>query len=100
MATDVTTRSEGHATPNTTHKPLRFRVGMGLLIVYPFMFLVLPIAPFLPMDAAGKGILIGGAIGLAEVILLVAIACVGKETYQTFKARITARWPKRKTSTD
>lgn len=62
-----------------------------LLVLYPFFYLVIPTAPFLPLSAAATGALVAGVIGAAEVILLLAIALMGKEAYQAIKARVFKR---------
>ncbi|WP_141212380.1 transporter suffix domain-containing protein [Enemella evansiae] len=69
-------------------KPLRFKIGIGLLILYPFFYLVIPIAAFLAIDAGLKVAIVGGVLAAAEVVLLAAIACVGKEAFQAIKAKI------------
>lgn len=74
-------------------KPLRFKIGIGLLILYPFFYLVIPIAPFLAIDAGFKVALVGGVLAVAEVVLLAVIACVGNEACQAVKAKILRKKP-------
>lgn len=78
-------------TGSPRRKPLRFQIGIGLLVLYPLLYLIIPIAPFLPLDAGSKVAVVGGVLAGAEAILLLAIALVGKETYQAIKARLRVR---------
>lgn len=75
-------------TPAKPTKPLRFKIGIALLILYPLFYLVIPIAPFLPFAAGLKIGIVAGILGAAEGVLLLGIACVGKETYQAIKAKL------------
>lgn len=79
-------------------KPLRFKIGIGLLILYPIMLLSAAVIPFLPLEVGVKAAVIGGILASAEGILLVAIACVGKEAFQAIKARFLKRKKKDKIS--
>lgn len=72
-------------------KPFRFKFGIGLLILYPVMWLFVVVVPFLPLDAGLKAAIIAGDAAAAEIVLLLGIACVGKETYQAIKARLRRR---------
>lgn len=84
-------------TPPTTHvapqdapkqkKPFRFKFGVGLLILYPLMWLAAGITPFLPLAVATKAAVVAGILIAAEVVILLGIACVGKEAYLAIKAR-------------
>ncbi len=69
------------------NKPLRFSIGIGLLILYPLMWLFAAVVPFLPLDIALKAAIIAGDLAAAEGVGLLGIACVGKEAYQAIKAR-------------
>lgn len=68
-------------------KPFRFKLGIGLLILYPLMWIFAAVVPFLPLEVGVKTAVIAGDLAAAEVIGLLGIACVGKETYQAIKAR-------------
>lgn len=81
-ATGVKTRGA-----NFRSKPFRFKLGIGLLILYPLMWVFAAVVPFLPLDMSVKAAVIAGDLVAAEVIALLGIACVGKETYQAIKAR-------------
>lgn len=72
-------------------KPLRFKIGVALLILYPFFYLAIPIAPLLPLDGGMKVAVAGGVVAVGEVVLLVAIALMGKEAYQAIKTTISNR---------
>ncbi|MGB4136803.1 MAG: transporter suffix domain-containing protein [Microbacterium sp.] len=69
-------------------KPIRFKIGVGLLILYPLMYLIIPIAPFLPIDVGFKVGLVAAVVGAAEGVFLLGVACVGKEAYLAIKARL------------
>lgn len=79
------------ATQPKAKKPLRFKFGIALLILYPLFFLIIPIAPFLPIDPGSKVGLVAGVLAAGEGVLLLAIACVGKEAFQAIKAKILRR---------
>lgn len=67
--------------------PLRFKFGIGLLILYPLMWIFAAVVPFLPLSTGAKAAIVGVDLAAAEVILLLGIALVGKETYQAIKSR-------------
>ncbi len=69
-------------------KPIRFKIGVGLLILYPFMYLIIPIAPFLPIEVGFKVGLVAAVLGAAEGVFVLGVACVGKEAYQAIKAKL------------
>lgn len=69
-------------------KPIRFKIGVGLLILYPFLYLIIPIGPFLPIAVGFKVGLIAGVLGAAEGIFVLGVACVGKEAYQAIKKKL------------
>lgn len=79
---------DGAALKPKPKKPLRFKIGVGLLIFYPFMYLIIPISAFLPIEVGFKVGLVAGVLGAAEGVLLLAIACVGKEAFQAIKAKL------------
>lgn len=70
-------------------KPARFKVGVALLVLYPLMYLIVPIGPLLPLSGGAIAALISGVVAAAEGVLLLAIACMGKEAYQSMKAWFT-----------
>lgn len=74
-------------------KPLRFKLGIVLLILYPLMWLFAAVVPFLSLSVATKAAIVGGDLIAAEIVFLLGIACVGKETYLAIKAKL--RWRKR-----
>lgn len=71
-----------------TPKPLRFKIGVALLVLYPFLYLAIPIAPFLPLDGGMQVAFAGGTVAVAEVLLIVAVALMGKEAYQGIKVAV------------
>lgn len=86
-----------HPAEQKPRKPLRFKIGVALLVIYPFLYLIIPVAPFLPVGVGTAAAITAGVIGAAEVLLLVAIACMGKEGYQAIKAGIR-KWMSRKST--
>lgn len=100
MPNTVTAVQDGSAATagGAAKKPLRFKIGVGLLILYPFLYLVIAIAPFLPLATASKGAVIAAVIGAAEVILLIAVALMGKEAYLAIKSRVRGRTRQRETA--
>lgn len=81
------TSASGTPSLSFRNRPFRFKVGIGLLVLYPLMWLFAVVVPFLPLEAGAKTAVIAGDLAAAEVIGLVGIACVGKETYQALRAR-------------
>ncbi|QRX90341.1 transporter suffix domain-containing protein [Streptomyces noursei] len=76
--------------PNTTprKRPLRFKIGVALLVVCGLIYLGVLIVLFLPMAAAGKAAVIGGTVVAAETCTVRGVAGVGKEVVQAVKARM------------
>lgn len=72
-------------------KPLRFKLGIALLILYPLMWLFAAVVPFLPLDVGTKAALVGGDLVAAEIVFVLGVACVGKETYLAIKAKLLKR---------
>lgn len=84
-------KATGPIASDAQKKTLRFKLGLGLLALYVVMWIVAAIVPFLPLDLATKAAVVAGDLAAAEVIGLVGIACVGKETYQAIKGRFRKR---------
>lgn len=72
-------------------KPLRFKLGIALLILYPFMWLFAAVVPFLPLEVGVKAAIVGGDLVAAEIVFVLGVACVGKETYLAIKAKLLKR---------
>lgn len=68
-------------------RPLRFKIGVALLVLCALIYLGVLIVLFLPLAAAGKAATIGGMVVAAETCVLLGIAGIGKETVQAIKAR-------------
>lgn len=96
-ATQLTPQAD---TQNSQPKSLRFKIGVALLIVYPFLYLIIPIAPLLPFSGGMQATIAAVVIGVAEVLLLVAIALMGKEGYRAIKAGIKARFSRKGKNAD
>ncbi|MGJ0203666.1 transporter suffix domain-containing protein [Leucobacter sp. gxy201] len=81
------TITSAHGGPRSP-KPLRFKIGIGLLVLYPFLYLVIPIGPFLPIAVGARVGVIAGVLAAAEAIFVLGVACVGKEAYRAIKAKL------------
>ena len=62
-----------------------------MLVLYLLMYLVAAVVPFLPLDVVTKAAIVAGDVAAAEVVLVLAVICVGKETFQAIKARLLKR---------
>lgn len=77
-------------------KPLRFKFGVALLVLYPLLFLAMGVLALIPMNGTTKAAAIGGLLVTSEVVFFVGVALIGKEAYQALKAR----WMKKKPAPD
>ncbi|MFD9606204.1 transporter suffix domain-containing protein [Streptomyces sp. NPDC059970] len=82
-----------NATPQK--RPLRFKIGVGLLVLCALIYLGVLIVLFLPLTAAGKAATIGGMVVAAETCTLLGVAGIGKEAVQAIKARMGLKKRKR-----
>lgn len=73
------------------NKPLRFKFGIGLLILYPILWIIVPIVPFTPFSLSVKGIIVTSIIIIGEIILLSGIALTGKEVVMKIKEKLKFR---------
>ncbi|MGG3921702.1 transporter suffix domain-containing protein [Geobacillus thermodenitrificans] len=56
-----------------------YRIGIGLIIASFVVWIIPPLAPFLPLSAAGKTLVATGAIVAAEIMFWIGAVLVGKE---------------------
>ena len=76
-------------------RSIRFRIGVGLLVIYVLMWVAAAVVPFLPLTLTAKGTIISVGLVAAEVVGLLGLALVGKEAYQAMKDRLLG-WRHRK----
>ncbi|MFB6717455.1 transporter suffix domain-containing protein [Streptomyces sp. NPDC056237] len=76
-------------------RPLRFKIGVALLVLCALIYLGALVVLFLPLTAAGKATAVGGMIVAAEACALIGVAGVGKETVQAVKTRMGLKKRKR-----
>ncbi len=76
-------------------RPVRFRIGVGLLVLYVLMWVAAGVIPFLPLTLATKSMIIAADLGAAEVVAVLGLVLVGKKAYQAMKDRLL-RWRRRK----
>ncbi|ABO66863.1 transporter suffix domain-containing protein [Geobacillus thermodenitrificans] len=60
-------------------RPVMYRIGIGLIIASFVVWIIPPLAPFLPLSAAGKTLVATGAIVAAEIMFWIGAVLVGKE---------------------
>lgn len=78
-------------------KKFTYKLGIGLLICYPFIWLVPVIAPFTSLSVEMKAAVVAGAIAFAEVVFVVGVVFVGKEVVKKYRKRLNPRnWFKRR----
>jgi hypothetical protein len=81
--------------------PLLFRIGIVLLIIYVLLWIGIIVTPFLPVSTFVKATVIPGTIVFAEILLIIAVAFVGKEFVSKYKDRLKPKnWKKKKGSSD
>ena len=88
------TSLQNSAPPSTTprrRRPVRFYIGIALLILCGLLYISIAVTAFLPLDGVTKAATIGGTIAVAEVSFLLGVAGVGKEAYQAVKARFSRK---------
>ncbi|WP_020495343.1 transporter suffix domain-containing protein [Sciscionella marina] len=76
-------------------KPIRFKIGVALLVCCALIYLGVLVVLFLPLDAVGKAAIIGGVVVAAETCTVLGVAGVGKEAVQALKARFGLKRRKR-----
>jgi len=66
----------------TKKRPLRVKIGIGILIVSVFSPLLALLIPFFELPAGMSAIVVGFvAVGLPEILLLIGVALAGKEVW-------------------
>ncbi|RAS95344.1 hypothetical protein A6E21_10485 [Bacillus cereus] len=82
------------------NKPLLFKVGMGLLIIYVLLWASALIIPFTSLSTQMKAIVIPGCIVIGEVLFLIGAVFVGKEVVTKYKKYLNPKNWRRKGERD
>lgn len=77
-------------------KPFLFKLGIGLLILYPIFWGSAAIVPFTPFPIHIKATVITTLIVVGEILCLIGIAIVGKEVVTKYKSKLNPKnWIRR-----
>jgi len=77
-------------------KPFLFKLGIGLLILYPIFWGLAAIVPFTPFPTHIKATIITLLIVVGELLCLLGIAIVGKEVVTKYKSKLNPKnWRRR-----
>ncbi|MFE3498454.1 transporter suffix domain-containing protein [Kitasatospora sp. NPDC059160] len=82
------------ATPATSappKKPLRFRIGIALLVLSALTYVAVLVILFLPLESGTKAAAFGGTLVVAETCALIGMAGVGKEAVRAVRSRLGLR---------
>ncbi|HDR7794343.1 TPA: transporter suffix domain-containing protein [Bacillus luti] len=85
---------------NKQKKPLLFKVGIGLLIIYVLLWGSALIIPFTSLSAQVKTIVIPGCIVVGEILFLIGAVFVGKEVVSKYKKYLNPKNWRRKGERD
>lgn len=77
-------------------KPFLFKLGIGLLILYPILWGLAAIIPFTPLPLHIKATIITVCIVVGEVLFLIGVAFVGKEVVTKYKRKLNPKNWRRK----
>ncbi|WP_242229857.1 transporter suffix domain-containing protein [Bacillus cereus group sp. BfR-BA-01329] len=77
-------------------KPLLFKVGIGLLIIYVLLWASALIIPFTSLSTQIKSIVIPGCIVIGEILFLIGAVFVGKEVVAKYKKYLNPKNWRRK----
>ncbi|QIE39404.1 transporter suffix domain-containing protein [Bacillus tropicus] len=81
-------------------KPLLFKVGIGLLIIYVLLWASALIIPFTSLSTQIKSIVIPGCIVIGEILFLIGAVFVGKEVVAKYKKYLNPKSWRRKGERD
>ncbi|MFQ6337743.1 transporter suffix domain-containing protein [Bacillus sp. AF62] len=81
---------------NKQKKPLLFKIGIGLLIVYVLLWGSALIIPFTSLSTQVKTIVIPGCIVIGEILFLIGAVFVGKEVVAKYKKYLNPKNWRRK----
>ncbi|HFJ9446490.1 MULTISPECIES: transporter suffix domain-containing protein [Bacillus] len=81
-------------------KPLLFKVGIGLLIIYVLLWASALMIPFTSLSTQIKAIVIPGCIVIGEILFLIGAVFVGKEVVAKYKKYLNPKNWRRKGERD
>lgn len=81
---------------NKQKKPLLFKVGIGLLIIYVLLWGSALIIPFTSLSTQVKNVVIPGCIVIGEILFLIGAVFVGKEVVAKYKKYLNPKNWRRK----
>lgn len=81
---------------NKQKKPILFKLGIGLLILYPILWGFAVILPFTPLPTHIKATVITACIVVGEIFFLIGVAFVGKEVVTKYKSKLNPKNWRRK----
>jgi len=76
---------------NKQKKPFLFKLGIGLLILYPILWGLAAIVPFTPLPTHIKATVITVCIVVGEILFLIGAAFVGKEVVTKYKSKLNPK---------
>ncbi|HDX9627725.1 TPA: transporter suffix domain-containing protein [Bacillus cereus] len=85
---------------NKQKKPLLFKVGIGLLVIYVLLWASALIIPFTSLSTQIKAIVIPGCIVIGEILFLIGAVFVGKEVVAKYKKYLNPKNWRRKGERD
>ncbi|MFJ8524902.1 transporter suffix domain-containing protein [Bacillus cereus] len=85
---------------NKQKKPLLFKVGIGLLVIYVLLWASAIIIPFTSLSTQIKAIVIPGCIVIGEILFLIGAVFVGKEVVAKYKKYLNPKNWRRKGERD
>ncbi|AAU15467.1 transporter suffix domain-containing protein [Bacillus cereus] len=85
---------------NKQKKPLLFKVGIGLLIIYILLWASALIIPFTSLSTQIKAIIVPGCIVVGEILFLIGAVFVGKEVVAKYKRYLNPKNWRRKGERD
>ncbi|WP_144510101.1 transporter suffix domain-containing protein [Bacillus sp. FJAT-22090] len=77
-------------------KPFLFKLGIGLLVLYPILWGFIAIVPFTPFPTHIKATIITVCIVVGEILFLIGAAFVGKEVVTKYKSKLNPKNWRRK----
>ncbi|MFD3214600.1 transporter suffix domain-containing protein [Bacillus sp. BR_7a] len=81
-------------------KPLLFKFGIGLLIIYVLLWASALMIPFTSLSTQIKAIVIPGCIVIGEILFLIGAVFVGKEVVAKYKKYLNPKNWRRKGERD
>lgn len=80
-------------------RKVKFRIGIGVILISIALFFMLFAIPFLPMDLKTKLTLTPILLVAGEVLFWLGIVLVGKDVYLALKAKVmSGEWLGKKTN--